>query len=258
MKRFWQIGNILSLLFALVANTLVATRQLDVPSINTISDRYATLLTPANYAFAIWSLIYLLLVIFSIYQARDVLKPDDRNEVPQRIGPWFMIASLANGLWTYVFVQVWVGLSVIILLILTASLYVILKRLDIALFEAPRRTILFVWWPLLLYTGWVTIATVVTIASWFEFRGMELSPIVCSLVIIAVCGGLLWLLARRNVRELVLASAWGIAAISVRQSQLGQDVLVMLTAAFGAAVLIGAIAVHAYKNNAAKQLFGSQ
>ena len=141
MKRFWQIGNISALMFALIMNFLVGTQALNVPSIGGMSDKYATLLTPASYAFSIWSLIYLLLISFVIYQARDLIKPRATNNLPQKIGPWFIIASICNGLWTYIFVSELVGLSVVMLLTLTLALYILLWRLNIANFVASQSVV---------------------------------------------------------------------------------------------------------------------
>ena len=141
MKRFWQIGNISALMFALIMNFLVGTQPLNVPSIGDMSDKYATLLTPASYAFSIWSLIYLLLISFVIYQARDLMKPRATNNLPQKIGPWFIIASICNGLWTYIFVSELVGLSVVMLLTLTLALYILLWRLNIANFVASQSVV---------------------------------------------------------------------------------------------------------------------
>src|SRR5690606_13141587 len=102
-------------------------------SINEISDKYATYLTPAGYAFSIWSLIYVLLVVLTVYQMRDIFKQREENDLPEAIGPWFIIANICNGLWTYVFVNEFIGLSVGILLLLTGSLYALLWRLRIAI-----------------------------------------------------------------------------------------------------------------------------
>lgn len=248
MKRTWQILNILSVAFALVMNYLVGAQVIDVPSINEVSDQYATLLTPASYAFSIWSLIYLLLVVFAVYQARDLFRPNDDNKIPEKTGPYFILANIGNGLWTYVFVSDLIGLSVIILVGMVLSLFMLLRRLDIALFDAPFRTILCVWWPLMIYTGWVLVASVVNIASWLDSLGIPLSPFIAGIVLIALCAVLLMLLFTRNVRELVLASTWGIIAIGVGRigSEDGQRVMV---AAFAVGlVLLTFSALHAYQN----------
>lgn len=248
MKRFWQGANVLSVIFALVMNFLVGAQIIGVPAINEISDKYATLLTPAGYAFSIWSLVYLLLVVFAVYQARDFMKPSKENDTPRRLGPWFVIANICNGVWTFIFVQEYIALSVVVLGILTLSLYVALWRLRIALYDASIKTIVCVWWPLLIYTGWVTVATVVNIASWFASMGITLSPLVVSLVLVLLVALLLGLLVVRNVRELLLASAWGIAAIGVQQSGSDGSAVVAWCASLAAGVLVGAVLYHGYRN----------
>lgn len=246
MKRIYQIGNILSLAFALVMNYLVGAQVINVPSIGEMSDKYETLLTPATYAFSIWSLIYVLLIGFVLYQARDLFQSQEDNDLAQRIGPFFIIASIMNGLWTYVFVKDWIALSVAVLATLVVSLYAILQRLDIALVTPRLKTVAFVWWPLLIYTGWVTVALTVNVASLLQSTGNYLSPVAASAVLVGLLLMLLYLLVKRNVRELLLASAWGIAAIGFRQLQIsdGNDLVSGISLSV-AAVLVLAVIVHA-------------
>lgn len=256
MKRLYQIGNILTLVFALVMNYLVGAQVLNVPSIGEMSDKYATLLTPATYAFSIWSLIYVLLIGFVVYQARDLFRPREENDVPIKVGPFFMIASIMNGLWTYIFVKDWIALSVIVLATLVISLYAVLYRLNIALDTPSLKTAMFVWWPLLIYAGWVTVAFVVNIASWLQSMDVVLSPVATSLILLVLLLGLLYLLVKRNVRELLLASAWGIAAIGIMQSQASDGNALVTGVAFSVAgTLILATAIHAaYQLHAGRKL----
>lgn len=251
-KRAWQVGIILSLLFALVANFVVGAQVLDLPSIGAISDKYATYLTPASYAFSIWSLIYVLLTALAVYQARDIVKPRKDNDLPARIGPLFVLSSIANGLWTYVFVNELVGLSVIILLVLAGSLYALLWRLNIATDDPPLRTIAFVWWPLMIYTGWVTVASVVNIASWLDSLGVTITPLIAVITLAVLTVFLTMLLVTRNVRELLLPVVWAFVAIGVQQIQGSQAVA---WAVFIAAGLLTIFAiVHAYINRQSNPL----
>lgn len=237
-KRFWQLANLISLAFALIANFIVSTRVIDVPPINQVSDLYATALTPATYAFGIWSLIYALLVAFVIYQARDLFHPNPDNKLPAATGPYFTLASILNGVWTYLFVKDFIGLSVVVLLVLTAALYTVIFKLGIAVAAAPAKQKFLAWWPLLLYTGWVTVATVVNIASWLASRGVTFGPVTASVVVAILCAALMMILVRRRAYALALSSGWGIIAIGVRQQQLGGSSLLMLTALTAGAVLI--------------------
>ncbi|GGU45148.1 tryptophan-rich sensory protein [Nocardioides albus] len=245
MKRTWQIGNVLALIFALVANVLTGAQILDLPPIGEISDRYATYLTPAGYAFSIWTLIYLLLVVFAVYQARDLRDPRDDNDTPQLLGPLFVIASICNGLWTFVFVNEWIGLSVVILLLLTASLYAALWRLGVGTTRPSTRDFLMVWLPLMLYTGWVTAASIVNIATYLDSREVTVGPLASIVVIAVLTVALLTLLFKRNLRELLISCAWALAAVGLRQIQLSQSTSVAIVALVCAGILILAMLFHA-------------
>lgn len=244
VKRTWQISNILALVFALVANFLTGAQILDLPAIGDISDKYATYLTPAGYAFSIWTPIYVLLVVFAIYQARDIREPRDDNDVPQRLGPLFVIASICNGLWTFVFVNEWVGLSVVILLVLTASLYASLWRLGIGAARPTIKDFLMVGLPLMLYTGWVTAASIVNVATYLESKDVTVSPLAAIVVIVVLTVALLALLLRRNLREVLISCAWALIAIAVRQLQESQSTSVAVVALVCAGILIVAMLFH--------------
>lgn len=252
MKRTWQIAIILSIIFAPVVNYLTATQALDLPAIKDVSDKYATLLTPATYAFSIWSVIYTLLIVFAIYQARDLFRPQgkgsDKNDLPQKAGPLFVAASICNGLWTYIFLNDLVGLSLLIMLTLTICLYALLWRLRIAVYDAPISVIVCVWWPLLLYTGWVTVANLANLGNWLSSMQIGIPAPVAALALILLGAALLALLIRRNLRELLLSSAWGIIAIGVRQLQANGNSLVAYTALVVGCGLIAACIMHGYKN----------
>lgn len=248
MKQIWQSLNILSVLFALGMNYIVGAQIINVPSIGSVSDEYATLLTPATYAFSIWSLIYVLLVVLAVYQARDVFRPDSKNDLPSKMGPYFILANVGNAIWTYIFVSDFIGLSVLVLVGMVVALFLLLCRLDIAMFDAPVRTIIFVWWPLMLYAGWVLVASVVNIASWLASLDITLPPFMAVATLVVLCGALLALLYTRNLRELLLASAWGIIAIGFQQMQSQDSQAVMITAFAAGSILLFASAAHGYVN----------
>ncbi|MFE6507842.1 TspO/MBR family protein [Nocardioides sp. NPDC057767] len=245
MKRTWQIGNVLALVFALVANFLTGAQILDLPPIGEISDRYATYLTPAAYAFSIWTLIYLLLIVFAVHQARDLRHPRDDNDLPQLLGPLFIVASICNGLWTYVFVKEWIGLSVAVLLTLTAALYAALWRLGVGTSRPSTKDFLMVWLPLMLYTGWVTAASIVNIATYLDSKDVTVSPLASIVVIAVLTVVLLILLFERNLRELLISCAWALVAIGLRQLQLSQSTWVAIVALVCAGILVLAMLFHA-------------
>ncbi len=64
-----QISVIAATIGMIIFNWLAATGILGGIDTGAVSDKYDTHITPAGYAFAIWSLIYLGMIAFSIYQA---------------------------------------------------------------------------------------------------------------------------------------------------------------------------------------------
>ena len=68
-EKLQQILVIVATVGMIVFNWLAATGILGGVDTGAISDKYDTHITPAGYAFAIWSLIYLGMIAFSIYQA---------------------------------------------------------------------------------------------------------------------------------------------------------------------------------------------
>lgn len=137
----------------------------------------------------------------------------------------------------------------VLLFVLTAALYALLWRLDIARKNVSKAATICVWWPLLIYTGWVTVASVVNIASLLAWMSVEVTAVTATGVLVGVTVALLALLMRRHVRELVLASAWGIIAIGVRQLQVDMgDTMVATTALSAGALLCVAVLYHAYRH----------
>ncbi|MEX2515119.1 MAG: hypothetical protein WD335_03250 [Candidatus Paceibacterota bacterium] len=251
MKKTLQIGNILSVIWAITANAIVSTSY-GLPDIRLVSERSETLLNPATYAFSIWTLIYLGIFILALYQARDFFSPDKHNTLPWQLSGWFMLANILNGLWTYIFISGYIALSVIIISTLLFSLMVLLWRLRIAIYDAAITTISMVWWPLLLYTGWVLVATVVNTASLLAAWGFILSAPLAATVIIALGISLSIFLEKRNVRLLVLGSVWGIAAVAV--AQYGVTPTVWITAAGVSFLLLIHVCIHAYRKRATNPL----
>lgn len=245
MKKTLQIGNLLSVIFAITANALVATSS-SLPSIAIVSDQYSTLLNPARYAFSIWSLIFILISLLALYQARDLFSANPTNKLPRKMSGWFVLANAMNGVWTYVFISDQILLSVIIISTLLFSLVMLIRRLDIAVYDAPLETIALVWWPLLLYTGWVLVAVVVNIASLLTASGIAVTQsgaVMTLLVLGYILAKLVW---TRNLRSLALASIWGIIAIGV--NQYGVTPSVSTTAISVSTALVLVVSIHAYQN----------
>lgn len=218
-----QIANILGFLFTITLNTLAVSLPVAGRTTGEVSDYYPNLFVPAGYAFSIWSLIYVLLLVFIILQSRHLF--DREKEGPafvRTIGWWFVISCLANGSWILAWHYLLTPLSLLIMLTLLTALIIIYERLRTA---APDVSISFwVQLPFSVYLGWISVATIANATAllvsmnWNGFGISEVSWTVTMLIVGGLLGTLfLWL--RRDLAY-VLVITWAFWAIAVKRQSL--------------------------------------
>ena len=250
MKRIvLLLLNTITLLFALVLNSLQGSQLFNGTTVGAVSVKYETLFTPAGYAFAIWGVIYLMLIAFVAYQWVAWFKRKEDTELKQT-GWWFAIGNIANGFWIFAWLNEQMGLSVLLILILLFSLIMLTIRLRLETWDAPVRIIAFVWWPICIYLGWIIVATVANISVFLvsiDWQGGFISPEIWSVILI-VAATLIYLvlIKSRNMREAAAVGIWALVAIAVKQWQLNQEIVIASLAA--SAILFVAVALHGFKN----------
>jgi len=239
--------NTLTFLLVLFVNYAASTRLLANVSVGDVAHKYNTLFAPADYAFIIWIVIYVLCAGFVIYQW--VLLEHDAKQYIKRTGIWFTVSNIANALWCYCWVNEWLGWSVMIILIQLFSLLILVVHLRLELDDEPVRTIFFVWWPICFYTGWMITATVACIASWLVYinwNGFGISAEVWTIIMIAIaCLIYAWLTQKRNMREAASVGIWAFIAIAIKQWDAYK--VIALNAIIASVILLILVSVHAYK-----------
>lgn len=176
------------------------------------------LITPANYAFAIWGVIYLGLMGLGIYQ---LLPRQRQNPDLRRIGYWLAFACVAQGIWVFLFLLRLFGWSVVAMLGILLPLTVIYLRLGIALRRLPRWEQWLIQIPISIYLGWITVATVVNVATALyslNWNRWGFSDPIWTIVMLLVSGAIAAVIAlkRRDV-AFTLVIIWALVAIAVRQ-----------------------------------------
>lgn len=249
MKQYILLSlNTLTLLGALIMNWLSGTGALGDASVGEISAQYETLFTPAGYAFAIWGLIYLLLVSFVSFQwLQWTRQKRDRNL--RKTGIWFAVGNIANGWWIYAWLNEYMALSLILILVLLVTLIILVFRLRLEIWDAPLGTIAFVWWPICIYIGWIVVATVANFAIFLKSEGWQggfLSETAWSVILIAAATAIYSLLIYyRNMREAALVGIWALIAIAVKQQE---HPAILYASVIASALLLIYVSVHGYKN----------
>lgn len=252
MNRAYAFLNLLSVLFAVFVNYASQMGLLGAPTVGAISRRYESYFTPAPYAFAIWGPIFLALLAFAGYGIYRLTRYRDGNDFIKRSAPWFAFANLLNATWVLSFTHDFIGWSFMIILGLLSCLVVVIRKLDMERWDAPIGIIAFVWWPICLYAGWITVATLANGAVYFRSLGWDggtLGPETWTLTLILLAAGLnAYLVLSRNMREFAAVGIWALAAIGMRHQ--GGNWALFLAAMVSAAALGVLIAWHGYRNRA--------
>ena len=248
-QKVLLLTNTISLVFALTLNGLAGSGVFNGKNVGEVSAQYDTLFAPAGYAFSIWGIIYLLLILFVGYQWFAWLKyKHDENLV--KTGFWFTIGNLANGFWIVAWLNNFIGVSVILMFVLLFALVMLTVQLRLELWDAPVRVIAFVWWPICIYLGWIIVATVANVSAFLvsiNWNGSFLPADTWTIVMITAATLIyLMLIYFRNMREAAMVGVWALIAIAVRRWYDYHSIAIVAIAS--AVILFLAVIVHGFKN----------
>jgi hypothetical protein len=255
MKKFYALTNLLVIVAVIVWNYVANAVGINGNSVASVSDRYFNLFTPAGYAFSIWGLIYLGLLAHGIFQVKRAFFDRKDDDFILRIGPWLIIANLANAAWIWFWLNENTGISVLMILAMLVSLLVIVVRLQMERRDAPVPLIIWTRWPISLYSGWITVATIANIAAYLVKIGWEalFTDITWTVIMIVVATIInLLMILLRNMKVYAAVGVWAIVAIAVRHW--GELPLLQWTALGCAILLFLVISVQAIRNRSRNPL----
>lgn len=250
MNKKLSILNLTSVILVIAVNYISQAISFNDTTIGEISARYVNLFTPASYAFAIWGIIFLALLAYGIFQVHRAFFSKKESPFIEQTSYWFIIANSLNCCWVFAFVYDYTGLSVLIMIGILLSLIKIILNTHMERWDAPITTIAFVWWPICLYSGWISVATIANISAYLSklnWNGGILSEVTWTLIMIVVAILLnLAMIWKRNMREFAAVGIWALFAIYIRHMDTYSSIA--YSALAGVIILSAAIAIHGYKN----------
>jgi len=223
-----------------VVNWLANLLRFGGETTGSVSSAHSTLVTPAGYAFSIWSLIYVGLFAFAAQALRD---PGLDQLQRRRIFWSYLGSSVLNATWIVVWHLGLVTLSAGVIAALLASVLVIYKALDRHRAVASLRQRATILVPISLYAAWLSVATVINITIAVRANGLTgmilPSETWATLLLVMVAGlTLVVALPRRDVAWLGVAT-WALAAVGV--ARLGEPSGSLTIVAFSFAGLLGLV-----------------
>lgn len=206
----------------------------------------ATPVAPGTTAFSIWSVIYLGLVAYAVWQAL----PAQHESARQRSMGWLAALSmLLNAGWLLVVQAGSVWASVVVMAALLTTLVLILERMRATTSSSLVETVL-VDGTFGLYLGWVTVAAIANVTAALktaEPGDLGLGATGWSVVLLVVAALIAVGFAVHTGGRLTinLAMAWGLAWIAVArwEGPLEDSTVAPVAAAAAAVALISAVVV---------------
>jgi len=170
MKKIYVLQGlvIVGVVLTLLVNYLATAGLLNGVTPPEISDALLTKFTPANYAFAIWSVIYTFVIGFAIYQALPSQRDNPKLEGVREL---FIASCALNILWTFAWHYGFYILSLLFMVGILLTMIGIYLRSGIGKPASSWGERLWVHLPFSLYLAWIAVATIANAASLLVYYG---------------------------------------------------------------------------------------
>ena len=238
------ITNLFGFILTIVLNGLANGLPINGVTTGELSDMYPNLFVPAGFTFAIWGLIYTLLLVFVIYQLRQAFVKRGNTNFIDKIGWWFVISCVANASWIVVWHYQLVLLSLFVMLGILLSLIVIYQKLQVGLQSVSTSEKTMVHIPFSVYLGWITVATianVTTLAVDFGWSGFGISEMTWTIVMLSIATliGLIILFQRKDWAY-ALVLVWAFYGIYSKRTSIDADLYqpIIWTTLIGVGILL--------------------
>ncbi|MBN8783113.1 MAG: hypothetical protein J0G98_08615 [Terrimonas ferruginea] len=239
-------------LLAIVAQIILAygtqSQLINENNVGDVSDRYDSFFTPAGFTFAIWGVIYTALLAFTIrHLIVAFTKPYDHpgNVDIRKAGGWFIVNNLLTIGWLIVWTSGNVAVAAALILGQLVTLIAIHGQLHIHQPNETAGSKVFTQFPLSIYLGWISIATIANLSIFLvskNWDGAGIAAVNWARIMIGVAGllSLFMIFARRNVffGLVVVWALYGI--ISKRQERGNAEDQLVIQAAW---IVLGIVAV---------------
>jgi benzodiazapine receptor len=222
--------NTLVFILIVVINALANLLPINGQTTGEISNRIDVLITPAGYAFSIWTLIYILIGIWIIRQY-----PRERRELPvyTNTSIIFMLSGLLNCTWILTWHYEYFITSLAVMFAYLISLIILYRRMknsNPGFFDIA---------PFSINLGWISVATIVNVAyvlKEYGWDGFGLSGEIWTAIMLVVGTGLAIIFKFKESDYLYpFVFVWAYIAIGVRNQETSEGIAYI---AYGLAVII--------------------
>lgn len=162
--RAIQLITLFTFVLMVTVNGLANALPINGVGTGEVSDSYPDLFAPIGFTFAIWGVIYTLLLGFTAYQIVAFFKKGfGDNKRIRQVAILFSFSSVVNSAWIFAWHYRVIWFSLILMAILLISLIAINLGLKKGLYSRMQR--LLVKLPFSVYFGWITVASIANVTT---------------------------------------------------------------------------------------------
>jgi len=221
-KSLFQIGNIIVVISTIIINGLANLLPINGKLTGEISDSIPNLFVPAGITFSIWGIIYVLLIIFIIYQGQDLFKKEKKDMgFLQDLSFLFIFANLMNICWIFLWHYEQIILSLAPMILLFLSLLFMYIRLDIGKKIVSKKEQLCVHVPISVYLGWITVATIANVTAalvTIGWDGFNINPEIWTILVLIIATLItLGVIIKRKDIAYSLVIIWAFLGIAIKR-----------------------------------------
>lgn len=235
-----QAVTVLSFAATVVVNALANALPINGQTTAAISDSFRVFVIPAGFTFAIWGLIYALLLVFTVYQALPSRRADP---LLRRLGYLPALSGVLNVAWIFLWQYELFVPTLVVMGGLLSTLIAIYLRLEQGRTARSRTEDWAVSIPFRVYLGWITVATILNVAVALtsigvDGGGVRPEAIASAVLVVGLLIAATVVVRGRDVAYgLVIVWAYG----GIYAKEAASD-FVPLVAAAGAVVIAGLVA----------------
>ena len=243
------IFNTLFLIVHITLSYMTQFKLINSYDVGEIADRYGALFTPAGVTFAIWGVIYTALGAFCLYHIIIAFKHDSghpANDDLSRIGGMFILNNMATAAWLICWTSDRIAWSFLLIILQLLSLATIHYRLLITDRKRESGSLICTQWPLSIYLGWVSVATIanasILLVSLNEkLTGLDQERWTLAMIALTIVTALLMVFLRKNV-SFGLVVIWALYGIVLKRREYPSELYQSLTTAAWLGIVVTGLA----------------
>lgn len=231
----------MGILYLVIFGAMIFMNYWSATDVGSIADNQQALIQPAGYAFSIWGLIYLSVLIWII---RLFFIRKFEGTIYDKVKVWLILNFILNAAWIITLTTDLIFVSTLVIAGLLFTLVMIYRNISVARYNFFDR------FPFSLYFGWVTVATIVNIFSWVKSIEAEqvlgMNEVTWTIIMLAVAT-VLCLYISLKYRDWLypLVFVWAFTGIFIKESRSA----IIMTVSIGIGLQLLVAAYTAYQSS---------